>query len=43
MVRLKAHAMVRIMGENYNISKETAELPAYAAAYFICKGLAEAT
>lgn len=42
-VRLKAHAKVRLKGENYNISKETAELPAYAAAYFICKGLAEAT
>ncbi|HVX03426.1 MAG TPA: DNA primase small subunit domain-containing protein [Nitrososphaera sp.] len=42
-LRLKAsHAKVRLKGENYNISKETAELPAYAAAYFICKGLADA-
>ncbi|AIF84023.1 eukaryotic-type DNA primase, catalytic (small) subunit [Candidatus Nitrososphaera evergladensis SR1] len=41
-IRLKAHAKVRLKGENYNISKETAELPAYAAVYFICKGLAEA-
>jgi DNA primase small subunit len=41
-VRLKVHAKIRLKGENYNISKESAELPAYAAVYFICKGLAEA-
>lgn len=41
-VKLKAHAKVRLRGENYNISKEMAEIPAYAATYFICKGLAVA-
>ncbi len=39
-VKLKVPAKIRLRGENYNISKETAELPAYAATYFICKGLA---
>lgn len=42
-VKLKTHAKVKLKGENYTISKETAELPAYAAVYFICKGLAAAT
>jgi DNA primase small subunit len=41
-VKLKTRVKVKLKGENYNISKETAELPAYAAVYFICKGLAEA-
>lgn len=40
-VKLKTHVKAKLKGENYNISKETAELPAYAAVYFICKGLAE--
>jgi DNA primase small subunit len=42
-VRMKTHAKVRLRGQTFNIAKEEAELPAFAAAYFICKGLADAT
>lgn len=41
-VRMKTHAKVKLKGQNFNIAKEDAELPAFAAVYFICKGLAEA-
>lgn len=41
-VRMKTPAKVRLKGQMFNISKEKAELPAFAAVYFICKGLAEA-
>lgn len=41
-VRLKVHIKLKIMGKSFNISKESAEMPAYAAVYLMCKGLAEA-
>jgi len=41
-VRMKTHAKVRLKGQTFSISKEEAELPAFAAVYFVCKGLAEA-
>lgn len=41
-VRLKTHVKFRLKGESFNLAKETAELPAYAAVYLICKGLADA-
>jgi DNA primase small subunit len=41
-VRLKCPVRFRLRGKSYNISKESAELPAHAAVYLICKGLAEA-
>lgn len=41
-VRMKTRAKVRLKGQTFNISKEEAELPAFAAVYFICKGLADA-
>ena len=40
-VRLKAPIKLKIMGKSFNISKESAEMPAYAAVYLMCKGLAE--
>jgi DNA primase small subunit len=41
-VRLKAPIKLKLMGKSFNISKESAEMPAYAAVYLMCKGLAEA-
>jgi len=41
-VRLKTPAKLKLKNKSFNISKESAELPAYAAVYLICKGLAEA-
>ncbi|WP_337862058.1 DNA primase small subunit domain-containing protein [Nitrososphaera sp.] len=41
-VKVKTHVKFRLKGEPFNISKETAELPAFAAVYLVCKGLAEA-
>jgi DNA primase small subunit len=41
-VKVKTHIKLKLKGESFNISKESAELPAYAAVYLICKGLAEA-
>jgi DNA primase small subunit len=41
-VRLKAAIKLKLMGKSFNISKESAEMPAYAAVYLMCKGLAEA-
>jgi len=40
-VRVKTHVKLKLKGESFNISKESAELPAFAAVYLICKGLAE--
>ncbi|MEO9294697.1 MAG: DNA primase small subunit domain-containing protein [Nitrososphaera sp.] len=41
-VKVKAPVRLKLKGEPFNISKESAELPAFAAVYLICKGLAEA-
>jgi DNA primase small subunit len=41
-VRVKTHIKLKLKSESFNISKESAELPAFAAIYLICKGLAEA-
>jgi DNA primase small subunit len=41
-VKVKAPVRIKLKGKAYNISKESAELPAFAAVYLICKGLAEA-
>jgi len=41
-VKIKTPVKFKLRHKNYNISKETAELPAFAAIYLICKGLAEA-
>jgi DNA primase small subunit len=41
--RLKCPVKFRLKGKSFNLSKESAALPAYAAVYLICKGLAEAT
>jgi DNA primase small subunit len=40
-VKMKTHVKFKLKGEHYNLSKESAELPAYAAVYLICKGLAD--
>lgn len=42
VVRVKTPVKLKLKGKAFNISKESAELPAYAAVYLICKGLAEA-
>ncbi|HEV8405103.1 MAG TPA: DNA primase small subunit domain-containing protein [Nitrososphaera sp.] len=41
-VRVKTPVKLKLKGMSFNISKESAELPAYAAVYLVCKGLAEA-
>jgi DNA primase small subunit len=41
-VSLKAPIKLKLMKKSFNISKESAEMPAYAAVYLMCKGLAEA-
>jgi DNA primase small subunit len=41
-IRVKSAVRFRIKKKNFNISKESAELPAYAAVYLMCKGLAAA-
>jgi DNA primase small subunit len=41
-VKLKCPVRLRLKGRSFTISKESAELPAYAAVFLICKGLAEA-
>jgi DNA primase small subunit len=40
-VRLKCPVKLTLKGRSHNVSKESAELPAHAAVYLICKGLAE--
>jgi DNA primase small subunit len=42
-IRLKCPVKFRLGGKSFNISKESAELPTYAAVFLICKGLAEAS
>jgi DNA primase small subunit len=42
IVRVKSPVKIKLRGKAYNISKESAELPAFAAVYLVCKGLAEA-
>ena len=42
-VRVKTPVKLKLKSKSFNISKESAELPAYAAVYLICKGLAEAS
>ncbi len=41
-VKVKSAVRIRLKGKTYNISNESAELPAFAAVYLVCKGLAEA-
>jgi DNA primase small subunit len=41
-VRIKTPVKLKLKSKSFNISKESAELPAFAAVYLICKGLAEA-
>ncbi|HZA47486.1 MAG TPA: DNA primase small subunit domain-containing protein [Nitrososphaera sp.] len=41
-VRVKTPVKLKLRRSSFNISKESAELPAYAAVYLMCKGLAEA-
>ncbi len=40
-VQMKTHVRFKLKGESFNISKESAELPAFAAVYLLCKGLAQ--
>ena len=42
-ISLKCPVKFRLAGRSFSLSKESAELPAYAAVYLICKGLAEAS
>jgi DNA primase small subunit len=39
-VKAKTSVKLKLKEKTFNISKESAELPAYAAVYLICKGLA---
>jgi DNA primase small subunit len=41
-VRVKTPVKLKLKKNSFNISKESAEMPAYAAVYLMCKGLAEA-
>ncbi len=41
-IKVKAPVKLKLKNESFNISKESAELPAFAAVYLICKGLADA-
>lgn len=41
-VKLKTSINLKLRGKSFNISKESAEIPTYAAVYLMCKGLAEA-
>jgi DNA primase small subunit len=41
-VRVKTPVKLNLKRNSFNISKESAEMPAYAAVYLMCKGLAEA-
>jgi DNA primase small subunit len=41
-VRVKTPVKLKLKRNSFNISKESADMPAYAAAYLMCKGLAEA-
>jgi DNA primase small subunit len=39
-VEMKVPIKIKLRGQSFNLRKETARLPVYAAAYLICKGLA---
>jgi DNA primase small subunit len=41
-VRVKTLVKLKLRRSSFNISKESAEIPAYAAVYLMCKGLADA-
>ena len=41
-VHLKCPVKFKLGGKSFNISKESAELPTYAAVFLMCKNLAEA-
>ena len=41
-VRIKTPVKLKLKNKSFSISKESAEMPAFAAVYLICKGLAEA-
>jgi DNA primase small subunit len=41
-LRVKTPVKLKLKGSSFNISNESAEIPAYAAVYLMCKGLAEA-
>src|ERR671910_1403534 len=41
-VRVKTPVKLKLKRNSFNISKESAEMPTYAAVYLMCKGLAEA-
>jgi DNA primase small subunit len=41
-VRVKTPVKLKLKRNSFNISKESGEMPAYAAVYLMCKGLAEA-
>ena len=41
-VKVKTSVKLKLKRNSFNISKESAEMPAYAAVYLMCKGLAEA-
>jgi DNA primase small subunit len=40
-VKVRTPVKLKLKNKSFNISKESAELPAYTAVYLICKGLAE--
>ena len=42
IVKIKTPVKIKLKNKSFNIAKESAELPSYAAVYLICKGLAEA-
>jgi DNA primase small subunit len=41
-LKIKTAVKLKLKGRSFNISEKSAELPAYAAVYLLCKGLAEA-
>ena len=41
-IRLKTPIKVKMRNRSFNLSKESADIPAYLAIYLMCKGLAEA-
>jgi DNA primase small subunit len=41
-VRVKTPVKLKLKRNSFNISKESSEMPTYAAVYLMCKGLAEA-
>jgi DNA primase small subunit len=41
-VKVKVPVKLKLKGQSFNLKKQTARLPAYAAVYLICKRLAQA-